>query len=143
MTETDVKTAVLHRKLAEHMDTETADALIERLPPDWEQLATKTDLARLETRVGAVEARMDSLEATLEARMDSLEARMGTLASTLASTLATGMESLQAKLGAMEGRINRRAASDLKALMFAFAGFALAVVGLFVAVLVSGVPAAG
>ena len=125
MTETDVKTAALHRKLAEHMDTETADALIERLPPDWEQLATKADVARLETRVGAVEA------------------RMGTLESTLASTLATGMESLQAKLGAMEGRINRRAASDLKALMFAFAGFALAVVGLFVAVLVSGVPAAG
>ena len=114
MTETDVKTAALHRKLAEHMDTETADALIERLPPDWEQLATKTDVARLESRVGALE-----------------------------STVATGMESLQAKLGAMEGRINRRAASDLKTLMFAFAGFALAVVGLFVAVLVSGVPAAG
>ena len=132
MTETDVKTAALHRKLAEHMDTETADALIERLPPDWEQLATKTDVARLETRVGAVEARMGTLEATVEARMGTLE-----------STLATGMESLQAKLGAMEGRINRRAASDLKALMFAFAGFALAVVGLFVAVLVSGVPAAG
>ena len=107
MTETDVKTAVLHRKLAEHMDTETADALIERLPPDWEQLATKTDLARLGTDLGGK-----------------------------ITTLAAAIE-------AMEGRINRRAASDLKALMFAFAGFALAVVGLFVAVLVSGIPAAG
>ena len=47
MTGSELKTVVLHRRLAEHMDTETADALIERLPPDWEQLATKTDLAQL------------------------------------------------------------------------------------------------
>ena len=114
MTESDVKTAVLHRKLAEHLDTETADALIERLPPDWEQIATKTDVARLEIRMDA-----------------------------LGSTLATAVESFVAKLESMEGRLNRRAASDLKALMFAFAGFALAVVGGFVTVLVSGVPAAG
>ena len=49
MTASELKTVVLHRRLAEHMDTETADALIERLPPDWEQLATKADLAQLRT----------------------------------------------------------------------------------------------
>ncbi len=107
MTESDVKTAVLHRKFAEHMDTETADALIERLPPDWEQLATKTDLARLGTE---------------------LRGEITTLA---------------AAMTAMEGRLNRRAASDLKAMMFAFAGFALAVMGMFATVLVTGVPSAG
>ena len=47
MTASDVKIAVLHRKLSENMDAETADALIERLPPDWEQLATK-DLAAMD-----------------------------------------------------------------------------------------------
>ena len=51
MTASELKTVVLHRRLAEHMDTETADALIERLPPDWEQLATKTDLERLGTEL--------------------------------------------------------------------------------------------
>ena len=51
MTTSDVKTVVLHRRLAENMDIETADALIERLPPDWEQLATKTDLAQLGTEL--------------------------------------------------------------------------------------------
>ncbi|MCY4102511.1 MAG: hypothetical protein OXG55_04470 [bacterium] len=49
MTASDTKTAHLHRSLTEHMDPETADALIERLPPDWEQLATKSDLAQLRT----------------------------------------------------------------------------------------------
>ncbi len=118
MTETDVKTAVLHRKFAEHMDTETADALIERLPPDWEQLATKTDLARLGTE--------------LRGEMVTLGADLGGKITTLAAAMT-----------AMEGRLNRRAASDLKALMFAFAWFALAVMGVFVTVLVSGVPTAG
>ena len=50
MTASELKTVVLHRGLAEHMDTETADALIERLPPHWEQLATKTDLAQFATK---------------------------------------------------------------------------------------------
>ncbi len=161
MTETDVKTAVLHRKFAEHMDTETADALIERLPPDWEQLATKTDVARLETRVGALEARMDSLEAKFGALKTTVETKFGALKTTvetkfgalkttleaemgaLENTLATAVESLQAKLGAMEGRLERRAARDLRTVLFAFAGFALAVMGMFVTVLVAGVPAAG
>ena len=49
MTASELKTVVLHRSLSEHMDPETADALIERLPPDWEQLATKSDLAQLRT----------------------------------------------------------------------------------------------
>ncbi|MYI55868.1 MAG: hypothetical protein F4062_02360, partial [Acidimicrobiia bacterium] len=93
MTETDVKTAVPHRKIAEHMDTETADALIERLPPDWEQLATKTDLARLGADLGGK-----------------------------ITALAAAMES-------MEGRLERRAARDLRTVLFAFAGFALAVMG--------------
>ena len=136
MTETDVKTAVLHRKLAEHMDTETADALIERLPPDWEQLATKTDLARLGTEL---RGEMAGLGAELRGEMAELRGEMVTLGTDLGGKITT----LAAAMGAMEGRINRRAASDLKALMFAFAGFALAVVSLFVAVLVSGVPAAG
>ena len=136
MTETDVKTAVLHRKLAEHMDTETADALIERLPPDWEQLATKTDLARLGAEL---RGEMAGLGAELRGEMAELRGEMVTLGTDLGGKITT----LAAAMGAMEGRINRRAASDLKALMFAFAGFALAVVGLFVAVLVSGVPAAG
>ena len=125
MTETDVKTAVLHRKLAEHMDTETADALIERLPPDWEQLATKTDLAEF--------------GAELRGEMAELRGEMTTLGADLGGKITA----LAAAMESMEGRLERRAARDLRTVLFAFAGFALAVVGLFVAVLVSGIPAAG
>lgn len=92
MTASDTKTAHLHHRLAEHMDPETADALVERLPPDWEQIATKSDLAELR----------------------------GELA-----TLRTDLS------------------RDLRAVMFMVVGFALAVVGMFATILVSGVPAAG
>ena len=45
------------------MDPETADALIERLPPGWDQLATKTDLK--------------DLGADLRGEMAGLESRVG------------------------------------------------------------------
>ena len=114
MTASDVRTAVLHRKLTEHMDTETADTLLERLPPDWEQIATKSDLLAMRADLKGLSTEMDALE----------------------SKLVTKME-------AMESRINRRAADDLKVVLFTIVGFALAIVGMFVTILVSGVPAAG
>ncbi len=59
MTASELKTVVLHRRLGEHMDTETADALIERLPPDWEQVATKSDLAQFATKADLAELRTE------------------------------------------------------------------------------------
>ncbi|MXZ29713.1 MAG: hypothetical protein F4078_00015 [Acidimicrobiia bacterium] len=96
MTASDTETAHLHRRLAEHMDPETADALIERLPPDWDQVATKSDLEKVST---------------------DLRGEMATLRTDLSR--------------------------DLRAAMFMVVGFALAVVGMFATILVSGVPAAG
>ncbi|MCY3561398.1 MAG: hypothetical protein OXH20_09570 [bacterium] len=103
MTASDTETAHLHRRLAEHMDPETADALIERLPPDWDQVATKSDLEKVST---------------------DLRGEMATLRTDLA-TLRTDLS------------------RDLRAAMFMVVGFALAVVGMFATILVSGVPAAG
>ncbi|MCY3661268.1 MAG: hypothetical protein OXH28_00410 [bacterium] len=150
MTETDVKTAVLHRKIAEHMDTETADALIERLPPDWEQLATKTDLARLGTELrgemaelrgemAELRGEMGELRGELRGGMAELRGEMATLGADLGGKIMT----LAAAMESMEGRLERRAARDLRTVLFAFAGFALAVMGMFATVLVAGVPAAG
>lgn len=89
------------------MDTETADALIERLPPDWEKLATKSDLGRLETVV---------------------ETKIGALGTELRDQMAT---------------LRTDVSRDLRVVMFTIVGFALAVVGMFATILVSGVPAAG
>ena len=143
MTETDVKTAVLHRKIAEHMDTETADALIERLPPDWEQLATKTDVARLGTELrgemAELRGEMGELRGELRGGMAELRSEMATLGADLGGKITA----LAAAMESMEGRLERRAARDLRTVLFAFAGFALAVMGMFTTILVSGVPAAG
>lgn len=59
MTASELKTVVLHRRLTEHMDTETADALIERLPPHWQQLATKADFAEFATKADLAELRTE------------------------------------------------------------------------------------
>lgn len=85
------------------MDPETADALVERLPPDWEQVAPKSDLGRVSTD-------LDRLGADLRGEMT-----------------------------AVEGCMTR----DLRAVILTVVGFALAVVGMFATILVSGVPAAG
>ena len=93
MTATDAKTAQLHRRLTEALDTATADALIERLPPAWEKLATKADFKEFATKTDLL---------------------------------------------AMEGRIERRAARNLRIILFTFAGFALMVMGMLTTILVSG-----
>ena len=114
MTASDTKTVVLHRSLSEHMDPETADALIERLPPDWEQLATKADLAEFATKA---DLEQFATKADLEQFATELRGEMATLRTDLSR--------------------------DLRVVMFTIVGFALAVVGMFATILVSGVPAAG
>jgi len=59
MTASEARTVILHRGLADAMGEETADALIERLPPDWEQVATKTDLERFATKTDLAELRTE------------------------------------------------------------------------------------
>ena len=121
MTASDTKTVVLHRSLGEHMDTETADALIERLPPDWEQLAPKADIAEFATKADlaqfATKSDLERLGTELRGEMATLRGEMATLRTDLSR--------------------------DLRVVMFTIVGFALAVVGMFATILVAGVPAAG
>ena len=135
MTTSDQKTAFLFSNLAEHTDEETAAALMERLPPDWSQLATKSDVAALgaELRGEMAEMRggMAALGAELRGEMAALSADLG-----------GGITALAGDMVAMEGRSERRAARDLRTVLFAFAGFALAVMAMFVTLMVAGVPTA-
>ena len=171
MTTSDQKTAFLFSKLAEHTDEETAAALMERLPPDWSQLATKSDVAALgaELRGEMAELRggMAALGAELRGEMAELRGGMAALGAELRGEMAElrggmaalgaelrgEMAALSADLGggitalagdmvAMEGRSERRAARDLRTVLFAFAGFALAVMAMFVTLMVAGVPTA-
>ena len=171
MTTSDQKPAFLFSKLAEHTDEETAAALMERLPPDWSQLATKSDVAALgaELRGEMAELRggMAALGAELRGEMAELRGGMAALGAELRGEMAElrggmaalgaelrgEMAALSADLGggitalagdmvAMEGRSERRAARDLRTVLFAFAGFALAVMAMFVTLMVAGVPTA-
>ncbi|MYJ12723.1 MAG: hypothetical protein F4078_00020 [Acidimicrobiia bacterium] len=160
MTTSDQKTAFLFSKLAEHTDEETAAALMERLPPDWSQLATKSDVAALgaELRGEMAEMRggMAALGAELRGEMAELRGEMAELRggmaalgaelrgemAALSADLGGGITALAGDMVAMEGRSERRAARDLRTVLFAFAGFALAVMAMFVTLMVAGVPTA-
>lgn len=61
----------LYQRFEDVLGHEHADTLMELLPPvGWADVATKADLASLETRFGALETRVDARFETLEARMD-------------------------------------------------------------------------
>ncbi|MDE0195176.1 MAG: hypothetical protein OXP08_06450, partial [bacterium] len=97
---------------------------------------TKTDLAQLGTELRGEMAELRGEMAEMRGEFRGEMARLGADVGGKLTTLAAAME-------AMEGRLDRRAARDLRTVLFAFAGFALAVMGMFVTLLVSGVPAAG
>lgn len=55
MAATQAQRAALYTSLAESMDEEAADTLMDQLPPSgWDQMATKEDLAGVELRLQAV-----------------------------------------------------------------------------------------
>ena len=103
------------------MDTETADALIERLPLDWEQLATKTDLAQFATKA-------DLEEFATKADLEEFATKADL------AEFAT-----KADLAELRTELSR----DLRSVTYMIIGFALTVVGMFATILVAGVPAAG
>ena len=94
MTATETARIELHAELAEAIGP-VATKLMQHIPPDWTQLATKTDLANL------------------------------------------GAE-LRGEIKAMEGRLDRRAARDLRTVVFTLTGFGIAALGLIVTLIVSG-----
>ena len=84
-------------------------APIERLPPDWEQLATKTDLARLGGEMAELRGEMAEHRGEVRGEMAELRGAMVTLGTDLGGKITT----LPAAMESMEGRLHRRAASAL------------------------------
>ena len=68
----------LYARLKEVLGPEPADILMSNLPPARD-VATRSDVAGIESRLGGIETRMDGLESRMDAfetRMDGLESRM-------------------------------------------------------------------
>ena len=101
MTATETARIELHAELAEAIGP-VATKLMQQIPPDWTQLATKTDLA------------------------------------TLGTELRGEMAGLCGEIKAMEGRLDRRAARDLRTVVLTLTGFGITLLGLTVTLIVSG-----
>jgi hypothetical protein len=94
------KRTELHQELREKLTVDTADTLMEHLPPDgWSEVAMKSDLHTLGV---AMQSDMASIEVALRSDMKALELA-------LRSDIAT----LQAAMLLMEERINSKIANAI------------------------------
>jgi polyhydroxyalkanoate synthesis regulator phasin len=82
----------MQRRLAEVIDEETAVTLMAHLPPGgWTEVATRSDIARLDERLDRLEQRFDGIEQ----RVGGIEGRLGRnlrahIATTILAVIATG-----------------------------------------------------
>jgi len=104
----DRKRHALYRQLETVLGPDHADTMMALLPPvGWADVATKTDLAALEGRLGA---RIDGLETRLDARIDRLEARTDALETSLHARI-DGLETgLGARIDGLETGVGRQLA---------------------------------
>lgn len=103
----------LHRRLAELLNAELADAMMESMPPTrWDQLATKDDLERLEHLISAQGERLENLIATqgkrFENRIDALGDRVD-----------AQIHNFSGEMALLEGRLSVRYAETTRMIVFA------------------------
>ena len=89
----------LHRRLSELLDSELADAIMESMPPmPWDQLATKDDIARLDTKT-------DRLEDAMVAGFGRLSAEMTAQGEHLEGLITAQNQRIDAQGERLEGLI--------------------------------------
>ncbi len=92
------KRTELHQELREKLTVDTADTLMDHLPPDgWSEVAMKSDLRTLEV---AMKSDLTSLEVALRSEMKAIE-----------HALKSDIAALQAAMLLMEERINSKIAT--------------------------------
>ncbi|MCY3786701.1 MAG: hypothetical protein OXG47_08275 [bacterium] len=117
ITETD--RIELHNQLVEAIGP-VATKLMQHIPPDWTQLATKSDLAALGTEL---RGEMKAMEGRIARRFGIIDGRFG--------KIEGQFERLRGEMKAMEGRIAGQIAKFSLTVV-------LALLGLVVALVVSG-----
>ena len=100
MTPTETERFELQQELTGVLKKGPAKTLMESLPPmDWQELATKTDLAALEERV---DIRLEALRTELGAKIDTgltdLNAKIDTGLTELGAKIDRGLTDLNAKI---------------------------------------------
>lgn len=69
----------LYESLKNHLGAASADTLMNLIPPfDWSELATKSDLRRIDDRIDALSDRMDDRFGILSERINTMSTAMAT-----------------------------------------------------------------
>jgi hypothetical protein len=100
----------LTQRLADQFGDELAAYLMETLPPfSWHEVATKSDLRALESRV---DERFDRMERQFDLKIDALDSKLGGRIDALDSKLGGRIDALDSKLGgridALDGTVGGR-----------------------------------
>ena len=97
----------LHRRLSELLDSELADAIMESMPPmPWDQLATKDDIARLDTKTDRLEDAMVAGFGRLSAEMTAQGERLEGLITAQNQRIDAQGEHLEGLITAQNQRID-------------------------------------
>ena len=117
---TDENTRLRIRQyFVEQIDEQAADAIMESMPPiPWTELATKTDLARIETRIDGVDVRLDGIDT----RLDGIDTRFDGLGMQM-ELIGDKFDGLRGGLAdqllGLEGRLSMRYMEAVRLIVFA------------------------
>jgi hypothetical protein len=103
------KRTELHQELREKLTVDTADTLMDHLPPDgWSEVAMKSDLTSLKV---ALRSDMKALELALRSEIALLRADTAANIAALQAATKADIAALQAEMLLMEARINSKIAT--------------------------------
>ncbi len=103
------KRTELHQELREKLTVDTADTLMDHLPPDgWSEVAMKSDLRTLEV---AMKSDLHTLEVAMKSDLTSLEVALRSEMKAIEHALKSDIAALQAAMLLMEERINSKIAT--------------------------------
>ncbi len=110
----------LHRRLAELLDDELADAMMKSMPPmRWDQLATKEDIERLDASTERIESLIASQGERLDNRIDALGERFENRIDALGERFDARLHSFSGEMALLEGRLSVRYAETTRMIVFA------------------------
>ncbi|MCP3934823.1 MAG: hypothetical protein GY708_05555 [Actinomycetia bacterium] len=134
----------LHRRLAELLDSDLADAMMESMPPmRWDQLATKDDVARLDARGDRLERALAESEERLgsvirvqgerlEALIDGQGQRHTGALTQLEALIDAQGQRHTGELALLEGRLSVRYVETTRMIVFAMMTLFVGVVAVMI-----------
>lgn len=119
----------LHRRLTELLDSELADAMMETMPiTPWDQLATKDDVARLDSR-------FDRFEQALAEQGERLETLIRDQGERLLGVIDAQTQRHAGDIAQLEGRLSVRYVETTRMIIFAMMTLFVGVVAALVTTL--------